>query len=176
MMKINKNITLIGMPGAGKTVIAKEISKLIDATVIDADDEICTAAGRPITDIFTDFGEQEFRNGERRVIKRLLQDKQIILSAGGGAYINPETRKVIDENSISIWLDVDFSTLWHRIKGKKHRPMLCGHDAKSKLKSMYKERTPIYAQAQISVKHEKQNAHYMAKKIVGVLQKHLNQQ
>ena len=169
MIKLNKNITLIGMPGSGKTVIAREIKKLVHCNVVDADNEIIVAAGRPISDIFQDFGEENFRQGERKVIKRILTDSNIVLSAGGGAYINPQTRSIIDANSYSVWLDIDIETLWRRIKGKKHRPMLRGINARQTLQDLYDVRTPLYALSNLHVKHENNTATQMAKKIVELL-------
>ena len=169
MIKLNQNITLIGMPGSGKTVIAREIKKLVHCSVVDADDEIIVAAGRPISDIFQDFGEKDFRNGERRVIERILKDSNIILSAGGGAYINPQTRSIIDANSYTIWLDIDMETLWRRVKNKKHRPMLRCINPRQTLQDLYDTRTPLYALSNLHVKHEKMTVPQMAKKIVELL-------
>ena len=131
MLKLNKNITLIGMPGAGKTAIAKELHKMLDCTLFDADEEIAIASNSSIADLFHKHGEESFRDGERRVIERILKKKGVVLSAGGGAYINENTRRIIEENSVSIWLDVSIGTLWQRVQRKKHRPMLQGLDAVS---------------------------------------------
>ena len=169
MIELNRNITLIGMPGSGKTAIAREIRKRVHCNVVDADYEIITAAGRSISDIFQDFGEKDFRDGERRVIKRILADSNIILSAGGGAYINPQTRSIIEANSYTIWLDIDIETLWRRVKGKKHRPMLCGVNARQTLQDLYDVRTPLYALSSLHVKCDKKKPPEMAKKIIELL-------
>ena len=116
--------------------------------------------------MFTKHGEESFRDGERRVIKRLLEKDGVILSTGGGAYINDSTRRIIEDNSVSVWLDVNIGTLWQRVRGKKHRPMLQGAGAKDTLHNLYNTRISVYKNAQIHIRHNKDSPAAMAKKII----------
>ena len=167
MFKTNKSISLIGMPGCGKTSVARELGKITKIPVFDADKEIEISAGRSINDIFQEFGEDEFRIGEYRVIKRILSGEIGILSTGGGAFINEKTRAVINKNSISVFIDVSIEHLWNRVKGKKHRPLLNGKDAKSDLENIFNQRYDIYKKADIIIKYgNNKTPNKLAKEII----------
>lgn len=117
----------------------------------DADDEIERAAGMTISDIFTRFGEAHFRDGERRVIARLLHGKPMVLATGGGAFINEETRALILKGSLCIWLDADIATLVERVGRRSHRPLLKNRDPGEVLHELAAVRNPIYAEAHLRV-------------------------
>ena len=154
MLKINKSISLVGMPGCGKTSVAKELEKITKIPVFDADTEIEISAGRTIKDIFEEFGEEEFRKGEYRVIKRILSGEPCILSTGGGAFINNKTQKEIKNNSISVFIDVSIDNLWNRVKDKKHRPLINGKNAKKDLEIIFNQRYDIYKKADIIIQNK----------------------
>lgn len=117
----------------------------------DADDEIERAAGMTIADIFERFGEAHFRDGERRVIARLLAGKPMVLATGGGAFINPDTRALILRDSLCIWLDADIATLVERVGRRSHRPLLKNRDPAEVLRELAAVRNPIYAEAHLRV-------------------------
>ena len=145
-------IALLGMMGAGKSALGVRLAEALDIAFIDADAEIEKAAGMSIADIFEQHGETAFRDGERRVIKRLLDDKPIVLALGGGAFIDTETRNLIKQQAISIWLDVPLDELVRRVNKKPgKRPLLIGQDVAAKLSELLTERSPIYAEADMRV-------------------------
>ncbi|MBL4721634.1 MAG: shikimate kinase [Alphaproteobacteria bacterium] len=146
-----ETIVLVGMMGAGKTAIGRRIAKQLNLAFIDADDEIETAAGCAIEDIFKKHGETEFRDGERRVIKRLLQQPVHVLATGGGAFMDSETRAEILKNSVSVWLRADFDVLWRRVSRRSHRPMLKTADPRATLAELIEKRYPTYKSADITV-------------------------
>lgn len=147
----NCTIVLVGLMGAGKTCIGRRLAQALDLPFVDADTEIEAAAGCTIPEIFERFGEAEFRDGERRVMARLLEGEPCVLATGGGAFLNPETRARIRERGISIWLRADLETLVARTARRSDRPLLQDGDPKAKLEALVAERHPIYAEADIVV-------------------------
>ena len=147
-----KSIVLVGLMGAGKTAIGKRLATKIELPFVDADTEIEKAAGMTIKEIFEEHGEAYFRDGEQRVIARILQEEgPQILATGGGAYMNTETRKTIQKMGVSIWLKADFDVLMERVSRKSHRPLLQNEDPAAVMKSLITERYPVYQQADITV-------------------------
>lgn len=147
----DRPIVLVGLMGSGKSTIGRRLAQRLGMAFADADDEIERAAGMTISDIFAKFGEAHFRDGERRVISRLLAGKPHILATGGGAFINDETRALILASSLSIWLDADIPTLVERVARRNHRPLLKGRDASEVLRELAVVRNPIYAEAHLRV-------------------------
>lgn len=148
---VPKSVVLVGLMGAGKSHIGRRLAQRLKLTFVDADQEIEKAAGRPIEDIFREFGEDEFRQGERRVIARLLDADKIVLATGGGAFMSDETRERILENSISVWLRADLDLLLKRTSRRDNRPLLKTGDPREILQRLIDERYPVYAQADITV-------------------------
>ena len=144
-------IVLVGLMGAGKTSIGRRLATRLGLPFSDADDEIEKAAGSSIEDIFERLGEESFREGERRVIARLLDGPPIVLATGGGAFMDPETRKVIAENGISIWLKSNIDTLVKRTSKRKNRPLLKNKNHREVLKRLIEVRYPIYQLADIII-------------------------
>jgi shikimate kinase len=151
-------VVLIGMMGAGKTSIGKRLAAALGLPFCDADAEIERAANATIPEIFERHGEAFFRDGERRVILRLLSEGPRVLATGGGAYMNPETRAAIQKGAISVWLNADFDVLLARVKRRSNRPLLQGPDPEGTLRRLIAERYPVYAQADIHV-HSRDVAH-----------------
>lgn len=146
-----KTIALVGLMGVGKSSIGRRLAAVLDLPFKDADTEVETAAGRTITEIFETFGEQAFRDGERRVIGRLMDEGPHVLATGGGAFINDETRALIKDRAVSVWLKADLELLARRIGRKDTRPLVRGKDPLEVLTALAEARYPIYAQADIVV-------------------------
>ena len=147
----DRSIVLVGLMGSGKSTIGRRLSQRLGMRFADADDEIERAAGMTISDIFARFGEAHFRDGERRVIARLLAGKPMILATGGGAFINEETRALILKDSVCVWLDADIPTLVERVGRRSHRPLLKDRDPGEVLRDLAAVRNPIYAEAPLRV-------------------------
>lgn len=152
--KKSKPIALVGMMGVGKTSIGRRLAQRLQIPFVDADQEIVDAAGLSIPEIFEKFGEAHFRDGERRVIARLFDGKRKIIATGGGAFVNEETRQLMLERAIVIWLDADIDTLVERTARKGDRPLLANGDARQILTKLAQERNPLYAQAHVHVKSQ----------------------
>jgi shikimate kinase len=146
-----KSIALIGLMGAGKTAVGRRLANRLDIAFTDVDDEIELAAGKTISEIFADHGEAYFRQGERRVIARLLESGPQVLATGGGAYMNAETRANIAKRGISIWLKAELPVLMSRVRRRDHRPLLATDDPEKVMRELMKERYPVYAVADITV-------------------------
>ncbi len=146
-----KTIALVGLMGVGKSSIGRRLAAVLNLPFHDADEEIEKAAGRSISEIFAERGEPAFRDGERRVIARLLQEGPHVLATGGGAFVNPETRALIKQEAISIWLRADVEVLVRRVGRKDNRPLLKDRDPREVLERLARERYPAYAEADIAV-------------------------
>lgn len=146
-----KTIVLVGLMGAGKTSVGRLLAKRLDLEFIDADDEIEQAAQCSIEQIFESHGEAEFRDGERRVIARLLTGPTHVLATGGGAFMRKETRDAIRGRGISVWLRADLDLLLRRVSRRKNRPLLRNENPRQTLEKLIKERYPVYAEADIVV-------------------------
>jgi len=146
-----KTIVLVGLMGAGKTSVGRLLAKRLDLEFIDADDEIEQAAQCSIEQIFESHGEAEFRDGERRVIARLLTGPTHVLATGGGAFMRKETRDAIRGRGISVWLRADLDLLLRRVSRRKNRPLLRNENPRQTLEKLIEERYPVYAEADIVV-------------------------
>ncbi len=170
-----KTILLIGLMGCGKTSVGKRLARLLDMKFVDADSEIEKAAGLSVSDIFKLYGEEEFRAGERRVMKRLLEGKPKIIASGGGAFMSEETRKIAKEHALTLWLKADLEVLAERTGGKSHRPLLAEGNVVEKLKKLIDERYGTYALADVTVKsqneHPQKTANRALRKITNYLEK-----
>ena len=147
----SRPIALVGLMGVGKTTVGRRLAKKLDRAFFDSDDEIEHASGRTVAGYFRDHGEEAFREGERRVIERLLDGKPIILATGGGAFIPKETRKILKDGALTIWLKGDFETIMERVSRKDTRPLLQVEDPRAKMRELMEARSPIYGQAHIKV-------------------------
>jgi shikimate kinase len=145
-------IVLVGMMGSGKSSVGRRLAARLGLRFFDADDEIEAAAGRSIADIFADYGETQFRDGERRVIARLLDQGRCVIATGGGAFAQPQTRTLIKERGLSVWLDVPVPVLVDRVSRRNHRPLLRDKDPAMVLTGLLKEREPAYAEAAVHIR------------------------
>ena len=146
-----RSVVLIGLMGAGKSCIGKRLAHRLSLPFVDADTEIETAAGCSINDFFARHGEAAFRDGERKVMVRLLGGPVCILAAGGGAFMDPLTRQAIREKGISVWLRADLDLLVKRTAGRDHRPLLRQGNPRDILGQLMEKRYPTYAEADLVV-------------------------
>ncbi len=146
-----RTVALVGLMGAGKTTIGRRLAEHFSLPFVDADEEIEKAAGQSIADIFAQYGEDGFRDGEQRVIARLLDEPTHILATGGGALIRPQTRERLKAKAITIWLRSDIKVLARRIANKPHRPLVANRNPLDVLKDHVKTRYPLYEMADITV-------------------------
>lgn len=147
----NRPIVLVGMMGSGKTTVGKRLATRLDLPFFDADAEVEAAATIPISEIFARFGEAHFREGERRVIARLMEYGPCVIATGGGAFCDARTRALILQRGTAIWLDADIATLVARVSRRNHRPLLVGKDPKTVLGELASVRNPLYAQAHLRI-------------------------
>lgn len=171
-----RTITLVGLMGVGKSSVGRRLANALELPFKDADVEIEAAAGRSIPEIFASLGEPAFREGERRVITRLLEDPPHVLATGGGAFITPETRALIKERSISVWLKADLEVLVRRVGRKDNRPLITGKDPLEVLTDLAAVRYPIYAEADVMVETGDTAHHVTVDQVIQALTTHLQGQ
>lgn len=147
----NRTVALVGLMGAGKSTVGRRLAGKLGRPFVDSDDEIEKAAGLAVADIFALHGEEEFRRVEHKVLQRLVSGPPQVLATGGGAYLNAETRDMMRENAVTIWLNADLETLWKRVSRRNHRPLLRRPDAKKVLSNLFDERRSIYELADLTV-------------------------
>jgi shikimate kinase / 3-dehydroquinate synthase len=162
-------IVLVGMMGAGKSAIGHRLAARLGLPFVDADAEIAAAARLSVPEIFERFGEAYFRDGERRVMFRLLHQGSAVIATGGGAFMNPRTRQRVRERGVSIWLDAEHETLLKRIRRKSDRPLLQTPDPASTLRKLMDERNPVYALADIRVVSRDEPQEAMVEAALGAL-------
>ena len=146
-----RSLVLVGLMGAGKSTVGRRLAQTLQLPFRDADHEIEAAAGMSIPDIFSIHGEEYFRDGEKRVIARLLQEGPMVLATGGGAFMNEETRQRIAEQGISVWLRADLDVLMRRVRKRTTRPLLQNSDPEGTMRRLMEARHPIYATADLTV-------------------------
>ena len=165
-----RSLVIVGLMGAGKTCVGRQVAQHFDIPFVDADREIEEAAGCCVADIFEIYGEAAFRDGERRVIKRILEGEPCVLATGGGAFMNDETREMISETGTSLWLKADVEVLIKRTSGRKHRPLLNQGDPAKTLRRLVEERYPIYEHADITVETRDELLDSTVKRVVQSLE------
>ncbi len=146
-----KPIVLVGMMGVGKTTIGRRVAAKLNRQFLDSDEEIEKAAQMSIPEIFEQRGESEFRAGETRVIARVLKENDIVLATGGGAFVNSETRALVKDGAVSVWLKANADILFERVSRRSNRPLLKTANPRATLEKLIEERYPIYAEADLTV-------------------------
>src|SRR6185295_3278647 len=146
-----RSIVLVGLMGCGKSSVGKRLAFKLGLPFVDADDEIERAAAKSINEIFADHGEALFRDGERKVIARLLRNGPQVLATGGGAYMHAETRQSVRENGISIWLRAELPVLMRRVMKRDTRPLLREGNPEATMQKLIEARYPVYAEADMTV-------------------------
>jgi len=161
--------------GVGKSSVGRRLANALSLPFRDADAEVEAAAGQSISDIFASLGEPAFRDGERRVISRLLDGPPHVLATGGGAFMNPETRELIKAHAISVWLKTDLDILARRVSRKDTRPLLAGKDPMDVLRGQAEARYPSYAEADITVETGDTAHHVTVGQVIQALYAHLGE-
>jgi shikimate kinase len=165
----SRSIVFIGLMGAGKTAIGRRVANALGLAFIDSDHEIETVSRMTIPELFERYGEPEFRALEQRVILRILENGPLVLSTGGGAYMNEQTRKAIADHGVSIWLKADLDTLMERVAKKQNRPLLKAADPRAVMQRLMEERYPVYAQADATVATRQERKEVIADEVVAAL-------
>lgn len=151
---VDRSIVLVGLMGVGKTTVGRRLAAKLALPFVDADEEIEKAAGMTVAEIFARFGEPYFRDGERRVIARLVDENPRVIATGGGAFMNDQTRGLILDRATAIWLEADIETLVERVGRRATRPLLKDRDPRIVLRELAAVRNPIYALAPIRVRSQ----------------------
>jgi shikimate kinase len=150
----DRSIVLVGLMGAGKSTVGRRLAKRLHLPFVDSDEEIERAADRSVSEVFDSFGEAAFRDGERRVIERLLTGPPKVIATGGGAFMDDRTRALVLERCIAVWLDAEVETLAERVTRRDHRPLLRERDPVAVLGALAEARRPAYAQAHIRIRSD----------------------
>lgn len=154
LISMDRSIVLVGLMGVGKSTIGRRLAKRLNLRFVDSDEEIERAADQTIPEIFDRFGEASFRDGERRVIARLIEGRPKVIATGGGAFMNEATRALILERCLAIWLDADIEMLAERVSRRDSRPLLRNKDPIAVLKELAAKRSPVYALAHLHVRSD----------------------
>ena len=171
--RLSRTLVLVGLMGAGKTSVGKRLAGLLGVHFTDSDAEIVAAAGMTIPEIFATLGEPAFRDGERKVIARLLAERPRVLATGGGAFIEPRTRSEIKAHATSIWIRADLDLLWDRVRDRPGRPLLQAQNPRRVLAELLERRSPVYAEADVVVDSRRGASHEtMARSIIAAVRAH----
>ena len=165
----NRCLVLVGLMGAGKSVIGRMVAGHLGLPFIDSDHEIERVSRMTISELFELYGEEEFRSLEARVMARLMKSGPQVLSTGGGAFIDPATRALIKSEAVSLWLKADFDVLWERVKKRDSRPLLRTSDPQQTLRALMERRYPIYAEADLVVQSRDVKKEVVAGEVVETL-------
>ncbi|AFR26919.1 shikimate kinase [Bartonella quintana] len=166
-------LVLVGLMGAGKSVIGKRIATMLGLPFYDSDQEIEKAAQMTIIEFFKVYGESEFRALEQHVTLSLMKKSPLVLATGGGAYINEDIRQVINKNGISIWLKADLDILMKRVSRHPTRPLLQTANPKETMKKLMEQRYPIYAKANLTINSYKESRHTVAQNVIRSVQNYI---
>jgi shikimate kinase len=170
-LRLTRPLVLVGLMGAGKTSVGKRLAALIGVPFCDSDAEIEAAAGMSVSEIFARLGEPAFRNGESRVLARLLSGPPVVIATGGGAFVDPRTRAEIAAGATSVWLRADLDLLWDRVRDRPHRPLLQTADPRGVLADLLERRAPAYAEADVIVDSRRGASHEtMARAILAAVE------
>lgn len=164
-----RSIVFVGLMGAGKTAIGRKVATTLGLSFLDSDHEIETASRMTVPELFERYGEAEFRALEQRVILRILENGPQVLSTGGGAYMNEQTRAAIAANGLSVWLKADIDTLMDRVAKKQNRPLLKNADPRAVMARLMNERYPVYAQADVTVLTRDERKEVIAGEVIEAL-------
>lgn len=150
--RLDRPIVLVGLMGAGKSTVGRRLARRLGLPFVDSDDAIEDAAGFSAAEVFERYGEADFRDGERRLVARLIDGDVRVIATGGGAYVDPRTRKLLNERAITVWLDAPVDILADRTGRRDTRPLLRNGDRKCTLERLSEERGPAYSEAHIRVR------------------------
>jgi len=177
VQRLDRPIVLVGLMGVGKTTVGRRLARRLGWPFHDADHEIEASAGRSVSEIFADFGETAFREGERKVIARFLEARQpMVLALGGGAFVSEETREMVKANALSIWLRADLDTLMERVSRRNTRPLLKTEDPRAVMERLMRERAAFYAEADLAIDTESGSHGRTVIAMIDALAHHLSQE
>ena len=169
----SRSVVFVGLMGAGKTAIGRKVAGMLGLPFTDSDHEIESVSRMTIPDLFERYGEAEFRSLEQRVIVRVLESGPQVLSTGGGAFMNAQTREAIEAYGLSVWLKADVDTLLDRVSKKQNRPLLKNADPRAVLERLMLERNPVYALADVTVATRDERKEVIAGEVIEAIGRHL---
>jgi shikimate kinase len=170
----HKSIVLVGLMGAGKSTVGKKLATLVELPFFDADHEIEKVSTMTIAELFESYGEAEFRDLERRVIARMLEEGPIVLATGGGAYMNDQTRRTIASEGVSLWLKAELDVLMARVVRKQNRPLLKNDNPRGVMERLITERYPVYALADLTINSREEKKEVIAFEAMQAIASHLD--
>jgi shikimate kinase len=170
----HRSIVLVGLMGAGKSTVGKKLAAMVELPFFDADHEIEKVSTMTIPELFEAYGEAEFRDLERRVIARMLEDGPIVLATGGGAYMNDQTRQAIASEGISLWLKAELDVLMGRVVRKQNRPLLKNDNPRGVMERLMSERYPVYALADLTINSREEKKEIIALEAMQAIANHLD--
>ncbi|RJT35177.1 shikimate kinase [Mesorhizobium waimense] len=168
----NRSIVFVGLMGAGKTAIGRKVAAMLALPFIDSDQEIESVSRMTVPELFERYGETEFRALEQRVLLRLLENGPQVLSTGGGAFMNAQTREAIAGHGVSVWLKAELDLLMERVSKKQNRPLLKNPDPRAVLERLMAERYPVYATSDVTVPTRDDRKEVIAAEVVNALCRH----
>ena len=172
--RLDRPIVLVGLMGAGKSTVGRRLAKRLGLPFVDSDAEIEDAAGLSAAEVYEKFGEKDFRDGERRLVARLMDGEVRVIATGGGAYVDPRTRQLLNDRAITVWLDAPVEILTERTGRRDTRPLLRNGDRKGTLERLAEERGPAYSEAHIRVTSGSGAHREVVESILQALDAHLN--
>ena len=172
--RLDRPVVLVGLMGVGKSTVGRRLARRLGLDFVDSDAAIEDASGYSAAEVFERFGEQDFRDGERRLVARLIDGAVKIIATGGGAYVDPRTRELLNERAITVWLDAPVEVLAERTGRRDTRPLLRNDDPKGTLERLSEQRRPSYAEAHIHVKSSDGPHGDVVERIVAAIERHLD--
>lgn len=172
--RLDRPVVLVGLMGVGKSTVGRRLARRLGLSFVDTDEEIEGASGYPAAEVFERYGERDFRDGERRLVARLVQGDVRVIATGGGAYIDPRTRQLLNDRAITVWLDAPIDILAERTSRRDTRAQLRDTDARTVLKRLDAERRPSYQEAHIHVRSGDGAHKDVVDAILDALEKHLD--
>src|SRR4051795_3871232 len=172
--RLDRPLVLVGLMGVGKSTVGRRLAKRLGLPFVDSDSAIEDAAGYSPAEVFERYGEQDFRDGERRLVARLIEGEIRVIATGGGAYVDPRTRELLNDRAITVWLDAPVDILAERTSRRDTRPLLRNGDPKGTLERLSEERRPSYAEAHIHVKSGDGAHRDVVEAIIEALEEHLS--
>ena len=173
--RLDRPVVLVGLMGVGKSTVGRRLARRLGLDFVDSDAAIEDASGYSAAEVFERFGERDFRDGERRLVARLIDGAVRVIATGGGAYVDPRTRELLNERAITVWLDAPVEVLAERTGRRDTRPLLRNDDPKGTLERLNDERRPSYAEAHIHVKSSEGPHGDVVERIVAALEDYLKQ-
>lgn len=174
--RLDRPLVLVGLMGVGKSTVGRRLARRLALDFVDSDAAIEDASGYSAAEVYERFGEQDFRDGERRLVARLVEGDVRVIATGGGAFVDPRTRELLNERAITVWLDAPVEVLAERTGRRDTRPLLRNHDPKGTLERLSEERRPSYAEAHIHVRSGEGPHRDVVEAIVEAIERYLDGQ